>query len=51
MSLNDLCHLPAHELVRMMWSGAMSCREVVGAHLERIEAINPTLNARLVNGG
>jgi Asp-tRNA(Asn)/Glu-tRNA(Gln) amidotransferase A subunit family amidase len=37
--------------VRMMWSGAMSCREVVGAHLERIEAINPTLNARLVNGG
>jgi amidase len=45
MGMSYLCHLPAHELVRLMSSGAVSCREVVRAHLERIEAINPALNA------
>ena len=43
MGMSYLCHLPAH--VRLMSSGAVSCREVVRAHLERIEAINPALNA------
>ena len=41
----DLCHLPAHELVRRMSTGEESCREVVEAHLRRIEAVNPQLNA------
>jgi amidase len=45
MGMSYLCHLPAHELVRLMSSDAVSCREVVRAHLERIEAINPALNA------
>ena len=45
VSVNELCYLPAHELVRLMSSGAVSCREVTQAHLERIEAVNPTLNA------
>jgi amidase len=43
--MNDLCHLPAHQLVRMMSSGGVSCREVTRAHLERIKAVNPALNA------
>ena len=41
----DLCHQPAHELVRMMTTGAASCQEVMRAHLERIRAVNRTLNA------
>lgn len=43
--MTDLCHLPAHELVRRMSTGEVSCREVVEAHLRRIEAVNPQLNA------
>lgn len=43
--MNDLCHMPAHELVHSMSSGAVSCREVMHAHLRRIEAVNPALNA------
>ncbi len=43
--MTDLCHLPAHELVRLMSTGAVSCREVMEAHLARIEAVNPMLNA------
>jgi amidase len=45
MGLNDPSHLPAHELVRMTSCGDVPCREVVPAHLERIEAVNPALNA------
>lgn len=41
----DLCHLPAHDLVRLMSSGIVSCREVIQAHLARIDAVNPSLNA------
>ena len=29
----DLCHLPVHELVRLMTTGSVSCREVMRAHL------------------
>jgi amidase len=43
--MTDLCHLPAHELVRLMSSGAVSCRDVIEAHLARIDAVNPALNA------
>jgi amidase len=43
--VTDFCQLPAHELVRLMSTGAVSCREVVEAHLARIEAVNPMLNA------
>ncbi|MCV7179368.1 amidase [Mycolicibacterium sphagni] len=41
----DLCHLPAHELVRLMSTGEVPCREVLDAHLARIDAVNPGLNA------
>ncbi|MFN8033559.1 MAG: amidase [Mycobacterium sp.] len=46
--MTDLCHLPAHELARRMTDGAVSCREVVQAHLARIDAVNPHLNALVV---
>ncbi len=43
--MTDLCNLPAHLLVRRMSLGEVTCREVVEAHLRRIEAVNPQLNA------
>jgi amidase len=43
--MTDLCHLPAHELVRLMSTGEVACRDVVEAHLARIEVVNPALNA------
>src|SRR5258705_8431963 len=43
--MTDLCHLPAHQLVRLMSDRAVSCREVIEAHLTRIDAVNPGLNA------
>jgi len=43
--MTDLCHLPAHELIRLMSEKSVSCREVIEAHLARIEAVNPALNA------
>ena len=43
--MTDLCQLPAHELVRLMSSGTLSCREVIAAHLARIDVVNPALNA------
>ncbi len=43
--MHDLCHLPAHELVRVMSTGEASCTDVMRAHLARIEAVNPALNA------
>ncbi len=43
--MNELCRRPAHELVRLTSSGQVSCREVVEAHLKRIDAVNPALNA------
>jgi len=39
--MTDLCHLPAHELVRLMSAGTVSCREVIDAHLARIDTVNP----------
>ncbi len=43
--MTDLCQLPAHQLVALMTGGTVSCREVVEAHLARIDAVNPALNA------
>jgi amidase len=43
--MNDLCDLSARELVRLMTSRSVSCREVIQAHLARIWVVNPMLNA------
>lgn len=43
--MSDLWQLPAHKLVALIAGGTVSCREVVQAHLERIDAVNPALNA------
>jgi amidase len=43
--MTDLCNLSARELVRLTSSGTVSCRDVVEAHVARIEAVNPALNA------
>lgn len=41
----DLCFLTAAELVAMIRGKEVSAVEVMRAHLERIEAVNPALNA------
>ncbi|HEY0381501.1 MAG TPA: amidase [Candidatus Elarobacter sp.] len=41
----DLCSLSATELVRAMQSKEVSARDVMAAHLDRIERVNPRLNA------
>src|SRR5437764_822917 len=38
----------ARDLARLIASGELSAREVVDAHIERIEAVNPKLNAVVV---
>jgi amidase len=43
--LVDICSLSAIELARLIRGGALSARDVVGASLARIEAINPAVNA------
>jgi len=43
--MDGLCHLPARQLIRLMTSGEVSCREVVQAHLVQIGRVNPVLNA------
>jgi len=42
---NDVCELSATELLLRIRSKEVSAREVVAAHLERIERVNPQLNA------
>ena len=41
----DVCFLPAIEIVRSIADRERSAAEVMEAHLARIEAVNPTLNA------
>ena len=41
----DLCFLPATELVAMMRSKKVSAREVMQAHLTQIDRVNPKVNA------
>ena len=45
MTINALCSKGAVELAAMIRDREVSSREVVDAHLERIAAINPTVNA------
>src|SRR5687767_10864653 len=44
-SSSELCFLPATELARRMRTRELSAREVLAAHLDRIEAVNPAVNA------
>ena len=44
-STDDLCTRPATELAAMVRDGEVSSRELVDAHLERIDRLNPDLNA------
>ncbi len=44
-SADDLCFMPATELVSRMRRGQVSAREVMRAHLAQIERINPQVNA------
>ena len=41
----DLCFLSATELARLIRTREVSCEEVMRAHLEQIERVNPTVNA------
>ena len=41
----DLCFLPAVELARLLRSREISARQVLIAHLEQIERVNPKVNA------
>lgn len=45
---DELYYLPASELVRRIHHREISAREVVEAHLRRIEQVNPRLNAVVV---
>src|SRR6266545_6400793 len=45
MGSDELLYRPAGELAAQVRSGRISARELVGASLERIEALNPALNA------
>ncbi len=45
MSDSDLMFRPASELAEMVRSGEVSARELVEISLERIEELNPQLNA------
>ena len=44
-AVSDLPDLSAGELVTLVARGEASCVEVVGAHLDRIDALNPRVNA------
>ncbi len=43
--MNELCNRTAIELAAMIRTKEVSSREVIDAHLARIEEVNPTLNA------
>jgi amidase len=40
-----ICGLPATQMAAMLANGEISARELLAAHLERIEQVNPALNA------
>jgi amidase len=42
---SDLCRKTAVELVALVRDGEVSARTLLGAHLDRIDAVNPALNA------
>jgi amidase len=45
MSKSDLVLMPATELVRLIQAREISCVELMEAHLEQIEKVNPKVNA------
>jgi Asp-tRNA(Asn)/Glu-tRNA(Gln) amidotransferase A subunit family amidase len=45
MDGNQLCHLDASGLAELIRTQQASARDVVRAHLDRIEAVNPKINA------
>jgi amidase len=45
MNSEEICFLPAHELVRHIRSRELSAVEVMDAHIAQIERVNPAINA------
>jgi len=45
MSESDICFLPATEMVQRIRDRKLSCRELMVAHLNQIERVNPIVNA------
>jgi amidase len=45
MSTSDICFMTATEMAKRIRSGELSCREVMEAHLDQIERVNPIVNA------
>ena len=45
MSESDICFMTATEMARRIRTGDLSCREVMQAHLNRIEQVNQKVNA------
>jgi len=43
--MNDLCFLTATEMARLVRAKKLSARELLDAHLQQIERVNPTVNA------
>jgi len=43
--MSDICALTAVEMARLIRAKTLSAREVVAAHLQRIDRVNPTVNA------
>src|ERR1044071_1855455 len=43
--VDDLCFKPAKDLAALIRAKKVSAREVMAAHLERINRVNPTINA------
>lgn len=43
--MNDIVYLSAVEMAAQIRAGQLSARELMGAHLARIEAVNPKVNA------
>jgi amidase len=43
--VTDLCFLPAREMAALVRTGRVSAVELVQAHLDRIEAVDPVVNA------
>jgi amidase len=42
---SDICFIPATEQARMVRNGDISAVELMGAHLDQIERVNPAVNA------
>ncbi len=45
MNPEEICFLPAHEMVRQIRARELSAVEVMDAHIAQIERVNPAVNA------